>query len=161
PVNMAEAGGQSTVTATLSAVSGLATTVNLGFAGTATNVSDYTRSATQIVIPAGGRTSCSAITAAREATYEGKETCIVSIASVVNGNAGGGSVTATIVDDDAAPSVSLSLNPANMAEAAGQSTVTATLSAVSGLATTVNLGFSGTATNVSDYTRSATQIVIP
>ena len=37
-------------------------------------------------------------------------------------------------------------------------TVTATLSAVSGQAVTVDLGFTGTATNVSDYTRSATSM---
>ena len=61
----------------------------------------------------------------------------------------------------AVPTVTLTVSPATMAEAAGVSTVTATLSAVSGLATTVTLGFTGTATNGIDYTSTASQIVIP
>jgi uncharacterized repeat protein (TIGR01451 family) len=47
-----------------------------------------------------------------------------------------------------------------MAEAAGASTVTATLSAVSAQDVTINLAFSGTATLTDDYTRSGTSIVI-
>src|SRR5205814_2176611 len=70
-------------------------------------------------------------------------------------------VTATITDDDAAPTVTLGLAGSPMAEAAGTATVTATLSAVSSQDVTVNLGFTGTASNPADYTRSATSIVIP
>ena len=52
-------------------------------------------------------------------------------------------VTATITDDDPAPTVSLSLAGSPLAEAGGVATVTATLSAVSGQDVTVDLGFSG------------------
>src|SRR4029077_18672044 len=69
--NVNEAAGQSTVTATLSNASTLDTTITLGFTGTATNVSDYTRSGTQIVIPAGQLTGSITLTAVQDSTYEG------------------------------------------------------------------------------------------
>ncbi|MEW5902704.1 MAG: hypothetical protein AB1715_14660, partial [Acidobacteriota bacterium] len=50
---LAENGGVANVTATLSALSGLDVTVSLAFSGTATLTTDYTRSDSQIVIPAG------------------------------------------------------------------------------------------------------------
>ncbi len=159
---MVEATGQSTVTATLSAISGLDTTVTLGFTGTATNIADYTRSGIQIVIPAGSLTGTITLDAVQDLLFEGDETVIVEITGVTNGTESGvQQVTATITDDDTAPTVTLAVLPLTMAEAAGQSTVTATLSAISGLDTTVTLGFTGTATNLADYTRSDTQIVIP
>ena len=41
-------------------------TVDLGFTGTATNVSDYTRSGTQIVITAGNTTGTVTLTAVQD-----------------------------------------------------------------------------------------------
>lgn len=64
------------------------------------------------------------------------------------------------ITNGVAPSVTLGIAPATLAEAAGTATVTATLSASSALNVTVYLGFSGTATNGNDNTRSAAQIVI-
>ena len=58
------------------------------------------------------------------------------------------------------PTVALSLSGSPLAEAEGVATVTATLSAASGQDVTVDLGFSGTAAIVDDYTASGTQIVI-
>jgi hypothetical protein len=162
PASMMEAAGTSTVTTTLSAVSSLDVTVVLAFGGTATNVTDYTRSGTQIVIPAGSTTGTVTLTAVQDSLDETDETIVVDITSVTNDTESGTQqVTATIADDDPPPSVTLSVAPASMMEAAGTSTVTATLSAVSGLDVTVILAFDGTATNVTDYTRSGTQIVIP
>ena len=69
-------------------------------------------------------------------------------------------VTATITDDDAAPTVVLSLAGTPLAEAGGVATVTATLSAVSGQDVTVDLGFSGTATATTTTPASGVQIVI-
>src|SRR5213075_2785439 len=65
-----------------------------------------------------------------------------------------------ITDDDAPPTVTLSLTGSPMAEAGGVGTVTASLSAVSSRTVTVDLAFSGTATLTTDYTRSGTSIVI-
>jgi hypothetical protein len=162
PTSLAEATGTATVTATLSTTSTQNVTVNLAFSGTATNVTDYNRSGTQIVIAAGSTTGTVTLTAVQDALYENYETIVVDIVSVTNGTESGTQqVIATIIDDDLPPTVTLSVVPASIAEAGGTATVTATLSAVSGLDVTVNLGFTGTATNVTDYTRSATQIVIP
>ena len=72
-----------------------------------------------------------------------------------------GTAVGTILDDDPPPTVSLSLAGSPLAEAGGVATVTATLSAASSFDVTVTLGFSGTATNAADYTRSGTSIVIP
>jgi hypothetical protein len=55
----------------------------------------------------------------------------------------------------------LTASPSSITEAAGQSTVTAILSATSGQNVTVNLGFAGTATLTADYTRTGTSISIP
>ncbi len=60
-----------------------------------------------------------------------------------------------------APTVSLSVNPASIAEATGTATVTATLSAAAASATTVNLATSGTATGSgTDYNLSSSSITI-
>jgi hypothetical protein len=89
PATLAEAGGTSTVTATLSAVSGLGVTVALAFSGTATNVTDYTRSGTQIVIPAESTTGTVTLTAVADTLVEGNETVIVDISGVTNGTESG------------------------------------------------------------------------
>jgi hypothetical protein len=99
PASLAEAVGTSTVTATLSAASILDVTVNLGFSGTATNVSDYTRSATQIVITAGNTTGTVTLTAVPDTLDETDETIVVDITGVTNGRElGTQRVTATISD---------------------------------------------------------------
>ena len=80
-------------------------TVNLAFTGTATPTSDYTRSGTSIVIPAGSTTGSITLTAVQDAIYEYPyETIIVDIATVVNGTESGTQqVTAIITDDDPVP----------------------------------------------------------
>src|SRR2546425_811312 len=146
----------------MSAVSGQDVKVQLGISGTATNIIDYTRSATSIVIAAGSTSGSITLTGGDDALDEPDETIIVDITTETNGTESGTQqVTATITDDDPAPTVTLSLTGSPLVENGGVATVTATLSAASGQDVTVNLGFTGTATNVSDYTRSATSIVIP
>jgi hypothetical protein len=81
---MSEAGGVITVTAVLSAAFLRDVTVNLTFAGTATYIYNYTRSATSIVIPAGGTLGEITLTAVPDMLYETPyKTIEVSIASVV------------------------------------------------------------------------------
>ena len=147
----------------LVAASTLATTVNLSFSGTATGGgTDYTASGTSITIPASSTTGTRTLTAVQDTLDEANETIVVDVASVTNGTESGTQqVTGTITDDDPTPSLTLGLSGSPMAEAAGVATVTATLSAVSGQAVTVPLSFTGTATNTTDYTRSATSITIP
>ena len=159
---IAEAGGVATFTATLSAQSGLPVTVDLAFSGTATLTEDYTRSGTQVVIAAGQTSGTVTVTAAQDTLDENSETVVVDIDSVTNGTEQGTQQqTTTITDDDAAPSITLAVNNANIAEADGVATFTVTLSAQSGLNVTVDLAFSGTATGGgTDYNASATQVVI-
>jgi hypothetical protein len=150
-----------TYTATLSGTTTLNVTVNLAFSGTATNVSDYTRSGTSIVIPAGSTTGTVTATVVNDTTDEPNETIVVDISGVTNANENGTQqVTATINDNDNPVNVTLGLSGSPLAEAGGVATVTATLSAVSGFDVTVNLGFTGTAANPADYSRSGTSITI-
>ena len=159
---LAEAGGVATVTATLSAASGLPVTVNLAFSGTATLTTDYTRSSTSITIPAGSTTGSITLTAVPDTVDESDETIVVDIETIINGIENGTQqVTATITDDDPAPTVTLSLTGSPMSEDGGVATVTASLSDASGLPVTVTFAFSGTATLTTDYTPSATSITIP
>ncbi|MCX6924991.1 MAG: Ig-like domain-containing protein [Verrucomicrobia bacterium] len=102
---MAEAGGVATVTATLSAAYTQPVTVNLAFSGTATLTTDYTRSATNIVIAAGSSNGSITLTAVQDTLYENpNETIVVDIDTVVNGTESGTQqVTVIITDDDPAP----------------------------------------------------------
>ncbi|MCU0567767.1 MAG: Ig-like domain-containing protein [Oculatellaceae cyanobacterium Prado106] len=58
------------------------------------------------------------------------------------------------------PNVTLAIDKTTLTESEGTATLTATLSVAYPQAVTVNLGFSGTATNGTDYRLSATAIVI-
>lgn len=151
----------SIVTATLSLAAASDVVVTLGYAGTATNTTDYTRSAGTITILAGELIGTATITAVQDTLYEGDETVITTIESITGANENGEqSETITITEDDSLPSVTLSASNSSIDENGGTSTVTATLSNLSVLDTTVNLSYSGTATNTSDYTRSSSTITI-
>lgn len=160
--SIAEAGGSSTLTATLSTASGRSVIVNLGFTGTADDTNDYTRSATAITIAAGSLTGTATVTAVQDTIDEDSETVIVDITSVTNGTESGTQrQTITITDDDSGPTVTLSASGNAIAESGGGATITATLSATSGLPVVVDLAFTGEATSPGDYTRSGTAITIP
>ncbi len=129
---MAEAGGEATVTATLSETSASVVTVNLAFAGTATLTTDYTRSGTSISIPAGDLTGSITLTAVPDTVYESPaETIVVDISTVDNAiESGTQQVTATITDDLASAeftayndcSKGAGANPANTTEYPGNGT---------------------------------------
>src|SRR5207247_3188444 len=151
---MAEAGGVATVTATLSALSGQDVTVSLAFSGTATLTTDYTRSGTSIVIPAGSTTGSMTLTAAQDTLDENDETIIVDISSVTNGTESGTQqVAATITDDDDPPTVSFSLATCSGLENVTPANLQVSLSAASGKTVTVNYAVTGgTATGGGDDT---------
>ncbi len=160
--NIAEAAGVSTVTATLSSATAVNVIVNLTYSGTAVNAGDYTKSADSITILSGQLTGTATITAVQDNLVEATETVIVDITSITNNDATENGVqqqTVSIIDDDVA-TVSLSVNNVNIAEAAGISTITATLDKATFENVTVNLGYSGTATTLTDYTVSASSITI-
>ena len=144
PTSVAESGGISTVTATLSHPSSAATTLTVApVAGAYAAGADAT-----IVIAAGetANTSDTATVAAANNTTDEPARTVTVTAAVANDRAAADSTTMvvtgaslTLTDDDAAPSASLSLDPASVSENGGVSTVTATLSHPSSEPSTVTV----------------------
>lgn len=161
--NMAEASGAATVRATLSATTNLPVTVWLAFSGTATLASDYTRTATNITIAAGGTAGTITLRAVQDARDETNETIVVSIVAVTNALPGeAAQVTETIIDDDQPPSVTLGFQTVNyLVEAQGAVTLVASLSAVSELPVTVSFAFSGSAAFAEDYLCEPNVVIAP
>ncbi len=156
-----ETGGSATITATLSTAAVFDVTIQLGFAGSATNIGDYTRSASQIVILAGQTTGSITLAAVSDTDIEGDENIVVSLGTITNGVAGTQTIaTATLVDDDTPPAVNLSFVPGTFAEAGGTAQVVATLAAPTTRQVTINLNFGGIAEQGLDYATSGSQIVI-
>ncbi len=120
PTSITEAGGKSTVTATLNRPSSAATTVTV----TATLVTpavanDYTLVGSQLTIPADSLTSTGAvtITAANNTVYEGDKTVTVSATATNDqGVTAPQDVTLTITEDDAAPVVTVAAETATVTE---------------------------------------------
>ncbi|MDB5385457.1 MAG: hypothetical protein JWM11_1103 [Planctomycetaceae bacterium] len=124
---IAEAAGVATVTATLSEVSDVNVVVALGFSGTASFPDDYSRSAGQIVIPAGSLTGSMTLTAVQDNKFEGNETIAVTIQGVTNGTPNGIQlVTTQIIDDDHAPVFTSTSTPSIPEYTTAVLTVTAT-----------------------------------
>ena len=157
---MPEIGGQALVTASIANAKPYPTDVliNLGFTGTAVLGVNYTASGTYfnpatntLRIPAGATSSTLVLQAVDDGIYGPNLNAVVSIQSLSPGIAPGGPVTATIIEGDAPPSVSLTATTSSIPEDGGQVTMTATLSALSRLDTTVPLTFAGTAAYGTNY----------
>ena len=115
---------------------------------------------------AAGQTSATAtftLTPIEDSIDEPAETLTLSGAPADTGVGVAGAVTLAIADNDDAPALVLSVDPATIAEAGGTSTVTVTTGAGSTYAAsrTVTLTLSGTATSGSDYTIAQTSLVLP
>ena len=159
-----ENGGVATITATLSGLSDQDITVDFSFGGTATNLDDYTRNSMQITIPVGSTSGSSdvTVTGVDDNVYEGTETVIVDIA--VSGPATESGVqqeTINITDDETIPTVTLNVSATPIAENAGTSELTVTLSGLSDENVTVDFSMSGVAVNPTDYGLNGAQIIIP
>jgi hypothetical protein len=154
----AESVGTMTITAQLSAVSGLNVTVPYTMTGTATGSgTDYSITASPVTISAGSTTTTVTITIIDDALDEDNETVIVTIGAPTNATKGATDVhTATINDNDATPTITFSSGTASGSEATTPVAFVATLSAVSGRTITVDYATAnGTATAVSDYTAAS------
>ena len=134
--------------------------------GTATADEDYVSFSPGRLAFAPGETSQSiTVTVNGDNVDEPDETVMIELSDPDNLLLSGGTSTATatgtIIDDDAPPSVTLSLNPTSISENGGVSTVTATLSHASSAPTTVNLTTTpGAGATTSDYTLSTNSITI-
>lgn len=157
-----EDGDQAVVRAVLPAPVDEDVIVTLGFQGSATNELDYTRSGTQITIPAGEVSGQITIDTVDDELNEGDETIVIEVIDVVNASASQAQpVTVTIIDDDPLPVVTLSASDTTLEEQGGVVAITVTLDAVSGRDVTVELAVDGTATAGVDYELDLLEIVVP
>ncbi len=138
--------------------------VTYTIAGSATNGTDYTPTlAGTATIPIGSSFTDVTIAPVDDAIFEGSETAILTLVDTAIydlGVAGTETATVTIADNDAQPTVTLGLSGSPFSENGGIATVTATLSNPSTQDITVDLGFTGTAINGTDYNPSASTIAI-
>lgn len=156
-----EAGGVATFTANLSVATTVPVTIDFAVSGTAAG-SDYTVSATQIVVAPGATSGSITVTAVQDPDDEPDETVVIDIAGVTGGTESGvQQQTTTITDDDEppVPDVTIAVDDVDIAEAAGVATFTLTLSEVTTVPVVVDLGITGTA-DAADFTASATQVTI-
>ena len=132
PGSIAEAGGTSTVTVSTGSGSTFpsAQTIRLDLSGTATQGTDYTIDATALTLPAGmGQDPSSVTTTVRakdDPIDDDSETIVV---SATRGGAEFASRTVTVTDDEVGSTrVDLAVNPAQVREDAGATTVGVTAS---------------------------------
>jgi hypothetical protein len=157
--------GAGTVMVTLDRTGGSDCSATVDYAtadGSASAGSDYVATSGTLTFGAGVTTQTVSVPVSPDSLNEADETFTVTLTNPVGGARVGlpSSVVVTIVDDDVAPTVTLSVSASSIGEG-GVATVTATLSAPSGQNVTVHLSLSGSATSPSDYTASNTSIVVP
>ncbi|KPA18747.1 Na-Ca exchanger/integrin-beta4 domain protein, partial [Candidatus Magnetomorum sp. HK-1] len=153
--SVSESGGSVQITATLSASSGMSSSIAYTVGGTATSGSDYTLADGTLTISAGQTTGTVTITVGNDATDEDSETVLVRMVNYTNttSESTANEYTLTITDDDDAPSISFTPSTGSISESGGTATITATLSLAS--EKTISVGYTstgGTATSGSDYT---------
>ena len=154
-VSYDETAANRTMTVTLTPASGLSTTVDYATSdGTATAGSDYTAASGTLTFSAGETSKTITIPVLADTTDEEDETVIVTLSNAVRATISDATGIFTIVDDDAAPS--LSINDVTTAdESAADATFTVSLSAASTKTVTVAYATSdGTATSA-DYTSAS------
>lgn len=155
-------GDSALAVATLSHLSTEAVTVDLNFSGTAT-ASDYSTTESSITFPAGSSSENIKIYATKDLLYEpgDDDTVWVSVTTVSNGFEDGEQKDfLAIVDTDNQPTVTISLDKTSISET-GTATVTAELTNASLETVTVNLSFSGTATEGVDYSATTPITINP
>ncbi len=158
---LAEAGGIATVTASLSNPSYQEITVNLALTGTAA-AGDYTASGTIITIPAGDLSGDITLTGQDDTLDEPAETIIVAITGVTGATEDGTQqVTATLTDDDLPPTVAFTQASQSGPEDGPNLLATLQLSTASGYDVSVPFTLSGSATQGTDYTLTASPVTIP
>ncbi|QOR36805.1 S-layer homology domain-containing protein [Clostridium sp. 'deep sea'] len=130
-------------------------TVNLAVLSSGTTATgsstDYNLASNTITIPANLNQATTILTSVQDTLDEEDETIIIDVDSVTGGTEDGTQQhTITILDDDDPPTVTLTIEKSNLAENSGQATLKATLSEESGKNITVNLAYTGDASN-EDY----------
>jgi hypothetical protein len=83
-LNLSDANGSLSITATLNAATEVAFSVPLSISGSATQASDYSLSATEIIIPEGQTSGTITITGLQDEAVEGEETILITLGNVSN-----------------------------------------------------------------------------
>ena len=158
PTTILENGGTATVTLATTDGTGITadTAIALSLAGTATKGTDYTISSESLTLTAGQSSVTATITATMDAASDDNETVVVTASS--GGTAIGTAQTVTITET--LPALSIAVNPASIAEAAGTSTVTVSTGTPFTADQTIALTLGGTATEISDYTIGSTSLTL-
>ncbi|RRG18933.1 hypothetical protein DWB61_17675, partial [Ancylomarina euxinus] len=152
---ISENGGTTNVKATLSHSFNKNVTTNLLVSGLATGSgTDYTLPASSIVISAGNTSNSIQLSSVSDDIDENDETVIIDILSVTNGTESGTQqATATILDDDATPTIAFNSTISSGLESVSSANLQVDLSAASGLTVSVDYTVTGSATGSgTDYT---------
>ena len=156
--------GPMVFTVTLSAASGLATSVHYQTAnGSAIAPGDYTAGSGTVTIPAGSTIATFSVLVVGDTLYEGDETFTVALSAPNNATLGDATATGRIDDDEVAPVLSV----ANVAVSEGASgttpmVFTVTASKVAGVAMRVDYDTAnGTAFAPGDYMAKSGTVTIP
>ncbi len=165
PASIREDGQVSSVTATLSHPSSEVTTITvLADAVSPALDTDYTLSGSTLTIAAGETTSTGAVTITsidNLVNAPDKTVRVQGAAANTQDVTSPGEVELTILEDEAAPTVTLLLSPASIGESGGITTVTATLSHASSDETMITISASAVSPAVdTDYTLSGTTLMI-
>ena len=165
-VEVAEDGGSTAFTVTLSEASGDAVTVGYATSdGTAEAGSDYTAVSETLTIEAGATTGTISVPVLDDEVIEGNETFTVTLSGAVGATIEDGEGLGTILDDDGVeppPGLpTLSIGDATVDEGGGSAQFTVTLSEASDQTVTVDYETSdGTAEASSDYTTTSGTLTI-
>ena len=148
-------------TVTMSAPSGLAASVNYAtLTGTATSPADFTGSAGILVFAPGDTSRTITIPITGDSQQENDELFYVDLSSPTNSSISDSRGVATLLNDDAAPSISIA--DSSISEATGsviQMNFTVVLSVASGLPVKVNyVTLSGSAVSPGDFTNTSGQL---
>ena len=163
PASIAESGGTSTVTVSTGTGSTFADeqTIALALSGTATEVEDYTISSKSLTLPAGVGSGASSVratvTAEDDDIFGGAVNKQLSIAGSRRGANFGATRTITIIENEEAPKLTLTLTDDSISENGGSTTVTASVAPRIADAFTVTFGIDPTApATAADYDLSGT-----
>ena len=160
--SLTEGGGSLAITLQLSAVSGQDVSVPFVVTGDAIDPDDYGLDASPVVIPAGQATFDLTLQVVDDSLDENDETVVLTLGTPTGADLGATLVhTATLLDDDAPPSVQFTLSASSSLEGGGPATIEVDLSGPSGKEVSVPFSLSGDAQSPDDYSFDASPLVLP
>ncbi len=149
------------ITVQLSVPSGFDLSIPVTVSGTA-SAGDFTLSPPSLAIPAGASFGLLTLIPSNDLLDEPDETVVIALGSTANAVIGPNAIhTATIIDDDAPPTIAFGASSLSVSEGAGSLPITLATSTVSGRDVTVPILVSGSATAGVDYVPLPLTVTIP